>query len=109
MPQKLISDGERIWVRLAIHDYAVTYPRVVVAALRKAILARGDVPTAISSLDYGQFYSLLQGALKQLVKQEWFEIAEGEGVHRKGIKTFVPLRAPDEDMRESLLFLASSS
>ena len=96
-----------MWVRLAIHDYSKDYPNVIIAALRKAILDRKDVPKPIRELDYGQFYALLQGALKQLVKQKWFSVGEGEGVHRKGIKTFVTLKVPDDAMRESLRYLAT--
>ena len=107
MPQKLISDAERIWVRLAIFDYANDTPDVIVAKLRVAILERHDVPESVKHLDYGQFYALLQGTIKRMVRDKRFEIAEGNGVHRKGVKIFRLQNPLEESLIRKLRILAT--
>ncbi len=106
MPQKLISDAERIWVRLAIYEYAAKTPDVIIAKLRVTVLERADVPKAVKGLDYGQFYALLQGVMRRMVRDNRFEIEAGNGVHRKGVKIFKLVNPPEEVLLRKLKLMA---
>jgi hypothetical protein len=106
MPQKLISDAERIWVRLAVYEYAAKTPDVIVAKLRVAVLERADVPKAVEKLDYGQFYALLQGVMRRMVRDKRFEVEAGNGVHRKGVKIFRLVNPPEEILLRKLKLMA---